>query len=69
MKNNVETVPKINVFHSAAGEEFPPLYPYSVILSEAKNLLFPQSLKQEILRTKILRMTQKGKFSRILEQF
>jgi hypothetical protein len=47
----MKAVPKINV----------------VILSEAKNLFFYRFLKEEILRTYVLRMTQKGKLTRILE--
>jgi hypothetical protein len=49
-----ETVPKIHI----------------VILSEAKNLLFffsSQKSKEEILRTYVLRMTDKGKLVKILE--
>jgi hypothetical protein len=41
-----------------------------VILSEAKNLLFffsSQKSKEEILRTYVLRMTDKGKLVKILE--
>jgi hypothetical protein len=42
-----------------------------VILSEAKNLLFffsSQKSREEILRTYVLRMTDKGKLAKILEQ-
>jgi len=49
-----ETVPKIKV----------------VILSKAKNLIIffsSQKIKKEILRTKVLRMTRKGKLIKILE--
>jgi hypothetical protein len=49
-----EAVPKIHI----------------VILSEAKNLLFffsSQKSKEEILRTYVLRMTDKGKLVKILE--
>jgi hypothetical protein len=44
---------------------------FDVILSEAKNLLFffsSQKSKEEILRTYVLRMTDKGKLVKILEQ-
>jgi DNA-binding transcriptional regulator PaaX len=45
--------------------------PNGVILNEAKNLLFffsSQKSKEEILRTYVLRMTDKGKLAKILEQ-
>jgi hypothetical protein len=51
MSSILKAVPKINV----------------VILSEAKNLFFIVFLKEEILRTYALRMTQKGKLTRIFE--
>jgi hypothetical protein len=52
--SHLKTVPKIHI----------------VILSEAKNLLFffsSKKSKEEILRTYVLRMTDKGKLVKILE--
>jgi hypothetical protein len=43
-----------------------------IILQPAKNLMFffsSQKIKKEILRTKVLRMTRKGKLTKILEHF
>ena len=57
----------VNLYRGCSIKNFDKDSILPVILSEAKNLLFPQFLKEEILRTK-MQYDKKGRLTKILEQ-